>query len=115
MERERRRVAGGGRVGRRVRPVRIETLDRRLRLRLDPQVAGRPDTDEQSAGLRIDDEMAVLVPLDQTKYALRRDHLRPISAGHRAALLRRHLIDALLLAATGTERAAHARHTPDGA
>ena len=57
VEGERGRVARAGRVGRLVRAVSVEALDRRLGLGLDAEIAGGADADEQRAGLRVDRQM----------------------------------------------------------
>src|SRR5215471_16327131 len=58
--------------------------------------------------------MSVLVPLDDPEHALRRDHLRPISAGDRPALLRKQLINALCrLRPTSTESSGYMWNTPN--
>src|SRR6266404_7342390 len=95
MEAERRRVADAGGKRRLVRAVGVKALDRRLGLRLDPEIARRADADNQSAAFRVDRQMAVLVAHSDAENALLGEHLRPIGAGHRLALIRRQLIGAL--------------------
>ena len=66
------------------------------------------------SGLRIYGKVSVLVSLDDAEHSLGRDHLRPISAEDRPALLRKQLINALCrLWATGTERSRRVRDAPD--
>jgi hypothetical protein len=89
MECQGRRVACAGDVGRLVRTIGVEALDRRLGLGLDAEIARRTDTDEQRPGLRVDHQMAVLVAGDDPEHALLGEHRRAIGAGHRLALLRR--------------------------
>src|SRR5215472_18704697 len=95
MEGERRRIAHTGGDGRLVRTVGIEALDCRFWLGLDPDIARRADPDIKAAGLRIDREMPVLMADSDAEYALLRQHLRAVGAGHRLALVRRHLVGTL--------------------
>ena len=89
------------------------TLDRRLRFGLDPQIAGGANADKKCAALRIDRQRPVLMTLDDAEYAFLGDHLGAIGSGDRPSLLRRHLINALRLAAPRAESAENVRHAPD--
>ena len=51
--------------------------------------------------------------LRDAEYALLRDHFGAVRPGNRFAFLRRHLIDALILAAARAQRAETMRHAPD--
>src|SRR3954452_24588671 len=57
--------------------------------------------------------MAVLMALHDAEHALIRNHLRTIGTGYRTALIRRHLIDPLLLRAPCTQGAELVRNAPD--
>src|SRR5262249_13910118 len=58
--------------------------------------------------------MPVLMSLDDTEHARGRDHLRPISTGDRAALLRSQLVHALCrLWPARTESSRYMRDAPD--
>jgi len=96
-----------------MRAVRIETLDRGLRLGLDADIARGADTDKSAPGFGIDGERTILMALRNAEHALLRDHFRAVCPGNRFAFLRRHLIDALILAAAGAQRAKNVRHAPD--
>ena len=109
---------GGGiahprRVGRLSGAVGLETLDGRLDLGLDADIAGRADTDEQRAGLGIDGEVAVGVALDDAEDALLRDHVLAHHVRRRHALVRRHVGGALLGVAARAQGAHPVRHAPD--
>src|SRR6266851_2623990 len=113
MECERCRVARSRCKRRLVGAVGIETLDRGLWLGLDPEIARGADADEQGSGLRINCEMTILVALDDGEDALLGDHLPVVRAGRRLALVGRHLIDALLLITSRSQRPENIWHAPD--
>ena len=71
------------------------------------------DADKDRAGFGIDGERTILMALRNAEHALLRDHFRAVCPGNRFAFLRRHLIDALILAAAGAQRAKNVRHAPD--
>src|SRR5439155_6344089 len=77
---EGRRVAHPRRVGLLVPAVGIEALNRGLRLGLDAEIAGRPDTHEECTCLWIDREVPILVPGRHTEDALLGEELGPIGA-----------------------------------
>ena len=113
LECERRRVAHARGVSRLMRSVRIEPLDRRLRLGLDADIARGADTDKQRAGFWLDGQRAVLMALHNAEHALLAEHLGAVRPGNRLALLGRHLIDAQCFAAARAQRAENVRHAPD--
>ena len=53
--------------------------------------------------------MTILVALNDAEHALPSEHLGAVGAGNRLTLIRRHLIDALLLAPSCTQRAEDVR------
>ena len=83
MKGEGGRVAGTRDDGRLVGAVGIKALDRRLGLRLDPDIAHRADPDIEGAALPVDYQMPVLVARDDAEHALFGQHLGAIGAGHR--------------------------------
>ena len=91
MKGECRRVARARDDGRLIAAVRIKALDRCLGLGLDPDIADRADPDIEGAPLRVDHQVPVLVALDDAKHALFGQHLGAIGAGHRLALVGRHI------------------------
>ena len=80
MKGERGRIARAGGDCRLVRAVGVEALDRRFRLRLDAEIAGRPDADKQRPALRVDLDIAVLVALNDAKDALLGQQLGAVGA-----------------------------------
>src|SRR5262245_14597383 len=113
MECERGRVAHPGGKRGLAGAVGLEALNRRLDLRFDPDIAGRPDADKHDSRFWIQCEMAVLMTRNDAKHAFLRDHLLAIGRRHGLALLRRHVRDLRLIRATGAQRAADMRHAPD--
>src|SRR3954454_924156 len=95
MEGQGGRIACAGGIDRLVRTVRVEALDCGFRLRLDAEIAGRANTDEQRTVLRIDCQRSVLVTLRNAEDAFLGDQLRAVGAGHRLALVGWQLVGAL--------------------
>jgi hypothetical protein len=77
--------------------VRIQPLDRRLGLGLDPDIADRADPDIEGAALRVDYQRPVLAALDDAKDGLSGQHLGAIGSTHRFALIGWHISDGLRL------------------
>src|SRR5262249_8928498 len=111
---EGRRIARSRGERRLRRAVGIETLDRRLRLGLDPEVARRADADEQTAVARIDGNVPVGMPLHDAEHALLCDHLFADHPRRWPALLEGYFRGLLLRRpAARTQRAEAVRHFPD--